>query len=147
MLKILSFGSRRTREEPHAEPAFPDQQYGDQGYADPGYPEQHYLEQQQPYPGEPYADQGGDPYPPQQWHNGHPQPGTALELAGGIGEEPLDAEGWLTVHHVKKSYKKRMVVRGREPRGRARRIRRPARPQRRRQDDRVLHDHRAGARR
>ena len=112
MLKILSFGSRRTREEPHAEPAFPDQQYGDQGYADPGYPEQHYLEQQQPYPGEPYADQGGDPYPPQQWHNGHPQPGTALELAGGIGEEPLDAEGWLAVHHVKKSYKKRMVVRG-----------------------------------
>jgi lipopolysaccharide export system ATP-binding protein len=112
VLKILSFGSRRTREEPHAEPAFPDQQYGDLGYADPGYPEQHYLEQQQPYPGEPYADQGGDPYPPQQWHNGHPQPGTALELAGGIGEEPLDAEGWLAVHHVKKSYKKRMVVRG-----------------------------------
>jgi lipopolysaccharide export system ATP-binding protein len=112
VLKILSFGSRRTREEPHAEPAFPDQQYGDPGYADPGYPEQHYLEQQQPYPGEPYADQGGDPYPPQQWHNGHPQPGTALELAGGIGEEPLDAEGWLAVHHVKKSYKKRMVVRG-----------------------------------
>ena len=112
MLKILSFGSRRTREEPYAEPAFPDQQYGDQGYADPGYPEQHYLEQQQPHPGEPYADQGGDPYPPQQWHNGHPQPGTALELAGGIGEEPLDAEGWLAVHHVKKSYKKRMVVRG-----------------------------------
>ena len=112
MLKILSFGSRRTREEPYAEPAFPDQQYGDQGYADPGFPEQHYLEQQQPYPGEPYAGQGGDPYPPQQWHNGHPQPGTALELAGGIGEEPLDAEGWLAVHHVKKSYKKRMVVRG-----------------------------------
>ena len=34
MLKILSFGSRRTREEPHAEPAFPGQQYGDLGYAD-----------------------------------------------------------------------------------------------------------------
>jgi lipopolysaccharide export system ATP-binding protein len=111
VLKILSFGSKRTREEPYAEPAFPDQQYGDPGYADPGYPEQHYLEQQQPYPDQPYADQGG-PYPPQQWHNGHPQPGTALELANGIGEEPLDAEGWLAVHHVKKSYKKRMVVRG-----------------------------------
>ena len=36
---------------------------------------------------------------------------------------------------------------GRQPRGRARRIRRSARPQRRRQDDRVLHDHRPRARR
>lgn len=28
------------------------------------------------------------------------------------GGEPIGAEGWLTVHHVQKSYKKRRVVRG-----------------------------------
>ena len=27
-------------------------------------------------------------------------------------QEPLDGEGWLTAHHIKKSYKKRLVVRG-----------------------------------
>ena len=26
--------------------------------------------------------------------------------------QQLGAEGWLTVHHVKKSYRKRLVVRG-----------------------------------
>jgi lipopolysaccharide export system ATP-binding protein len=30
----------------------------------------------------------------------------------GAGEPQLGAEGWLTVHHVQKSYKKRTVVRG-----------------------------------
>jgi len=111
VLKILSFGSKRTRAEPQAYPeeAYPDQAYADHGYPDPGYPEppyadQHYLEQPQPYPvpAEPY---------PQQWHNGE-HPGTALTPMGGTFEEPLDAEGWLAVHHVKKSYKKRLVVRG-----------------------------------
>ena len=28
------------------------------------------------------------------------------------GQQQLGAEGWLTVHHVQKSYKKRLVVRG-----------------------------------
>ncbi len=111
MLKILSFGSKRTRGEPPAGDTYPQEAYPDQAYADPGYPEQQYLEQQQPYPGQPYPDPRGEPYPPQQWHNGH-EHGGAMELASGTGEEPLDAEGWLAVHHVKKSYKKRMVVRG-----------------------------------
>ena len=121
MLKILSFGSKRTRGEPYPAEAYPDQQYPDQqnpdqqypdqGYPAQPYPDQQYLEQQQPYPGQPYPDPRGEPYPPPQWHNGH-QPGTGLELAHGADEEPLDAEGWLAVHHVKKSYKKRMVVRG-----------------------------------
>jgi len=109
VLKILSFGSKRTREEPpYAEPAYPEPPYPDQGYGEAGYPEpypdQRYLEQPQPYPAE--------PYPPQPWHDGQPHPGTALAPVGGAFEEPLDAEGWLAVHHVKKSYKKRLVVRG-----------------------------------
>jgi lipopolysaccharide export system ATP-binding protein len=121
VLKILSFGSKRRRGEPYPEEAHPDQQYSEQQYpgqqypdqhhADQGYPDQQYLEQQ-PYPGQPYPDPRGEPYPPQQWHNGHQEPGSALELANGAGEEPLDAEGWLAIHHVKKSFKKRMVVRG-----------------------------------
>ncbi len=108
MLKILSFGSKRTRGEPYPEQAYPEQQYADQQYPDQAHPDQHYPPEPPPYPGQPYGDQG---YLEQPWHNGDPQPGTALELANSA-EEPLDAEGWLAVHHVKKSYKKRMVVRG-----------------------------------
>jgi ABC-type glutathione transport system ATPase component len=120
VLKILSFGSKRTRGEPaYAEPSYPDQAYPDQGFDNPPYPEQLYpdqpyleqplLEHQQPYPGEPYP-VPSEPYP-QQWHNGE-HPGTALVPGEAGFEEPLDAEGWLAVHHVKKSYKKRLVVRG-----------------------------------
>lgn len=36
-----------------------------------------------------------------------PDPGDLDELL-----EPLDGEGWLAVHHVQKTYKKRMVVKG-----------------------------------
>ena len=54
-------------------------------------------------------------------------------------------EGWLTVVNVQKSYRSRMVVQGRQPGDGPRRGRRAAGPQRRRQDDRVLHDHRPGA--
>jgi lipopolysaccharide export system ATP-binding protein len=62
VLKILSFGSKRTRTEPY-----------------------------------------------QSWAS----EGRGNELAEANGrEQTLGAEGWLTVHHVQKSYKKRMVVRG-----------------------------------
>ena len=107
MLKILSFGLKRTRAEPpypeqaYPEEAYPDQAYADHGYPDPGYPEQpypdqHYLEHPQPYPAptEPYPSPA-EPYP-QQWHNGE-HPGTALAPMEGNFEEPLDAEGWATI--------------------------------------------------
>ncbi len=38
--------------------------------------------------------------------------GYARQPALNGGQEQLGAEGWLTVHHVRKSYKKRLVVRG-----------------------------------
>ena len=63
MLKILSFGSKRTQPDPYNEWA------GEaHGYAE-------------------------------------------LPALNG-GQQQLGAEGWLTVHHVQKSYKKRLVVRG-----------------------------------
>jgi len=37
--------------------------------------------------------------------------GTSLVPANGA-EQGFGAEGWLTVHNVQKSYKKRLVVRG-----------------------------------
>jgi lipopolysaccharide export system ATP-binding protein len=41
-----------------------------------------------------------------------PARGTGLVPAGRPSEEAFGAEGWLTVHAVRKSYKKRLVVRG-----------------------------------
>jgi lipopolysaccharide export system ATP-binding protein len=48
----------------------------------------------------------GAAHPP--WPGAH---GTSVALTNGA-EQPLGAEGWLTVHHVQKSYTRRMVVRG-----------------------------------
>ena len=63
MLKILSFGSKRT-------------------------------------PPEPYDEWAGEVH------------GYAEQRALNGSQQRLGAEGWLTVHHVQKSYKKRLVVRG-----------------------------------
>ena len=56
--------------------------------------------------------------------------------------EPNPYAGWLTVHSVVKAFKKRVVVRGVSLEVAARRGRRAARAERRRQDHRLLHDHR-----
>ena len=58
---------------------------------------------------------------------------------------PTAADGWLTAVNVQKSYRSRMVVKGVSlATGRGEAVG-PAGPQRRRQDHRVLHDHRPGA--
>ena len=61
-------------------------------------------------------------------------------------DEPVGGEGWLTAHERQEDLSpKRMVVRGVDARRRPRRGGRAAGAQRRRQDDRVLHDHRPRA--
>lgn len=84
MLKILPFGSKRRRPDPS--------QNWDRAW-EQGW------------------DQTWDPA----WDRADPrQPGRAqLPVPmNGVGREEFGAEGWLTVDHVQKSYKKRLVVRG-----------------------------------
>jgi lipopolysaccharide export system ATP-binding protein len=84
VLKILSFGSKRRRPEPS--------QSWDQAW-----------EQGWDQPWDPAWDRTD---PRQIGHAALPMP------VNGAAREQFGAEGWLTVDHVQKSYRKRMVVRG-----------------------------------
>ena len=57
-----------------------------------------------------FGNKRAQPEPHNEW--GGEVNGYAEQPAYDGGHERLGAEGWLTVHHVRKSYKKRLVVRG-----------------------------------
>ena len=57
-----------------------------------------------------FGNKRAQPEPYDGW-DGDGQDYAAQPMING-GQEQLGAEGWLTVHHVRKSYKKRLVVRG-----------------------------------
>ena len=57
-----------------------------------------------------FGNKRAQPEPRNEW--GGEVNGYAEQPAYDGGQERLGAEGWLTIHHVRKSYKKRLVVRG-----------------------------------